>query len=53
MNADGMKGLSYEQCIPAVRQRLRDRMKWIWTEDIDSVYEASKQSMNPGLGLNA
>lgn len=53
MNAHGMKGLSFEQCLSIVIQRLKDRMRWIWTEDIDAAYEGLKQSMSAGLNLNA
>ncbi|KAJ4253833.1 hypothetical protein NW762_010228 [Fusarium torreyae] len=34
-----LEGLNYEDCLPVVRDLLKDRMKWIWTEDIDQVYE--------------
>ncbi|KAH7153658.1 hypothetical protein EDB81DRAFT_649045 [Dactylonectria macrodidyma] len=39
MKAEEVAGLSYEDGLPIVRDLLKDRMKWIWTEDIDQVYE--------------
>ncbi|KAJ3502852.1 hypothetical protein NM208_g16639 [Fusarium decemcellulare] len=34
-----VEGLNYEDSLPVVRDLLKDRMKWIWTEDIDQVYD--------------
>jgi len=42
MQAAGMEGLSYDECLPLVAERLRNRMKWVWTEDIDEAYELAK-----------
>jgi salicylate hydroxylase len=39
MQRDDMKGKSYDECVPLIRDSLKDRMKWIWNEDIDAVYE--------------
>lgn len=39
MQREDMKGKSYDECIPLIRDSLTDRMKWIWNEDIDSAYE--------------
>jgi salicylate hydroxylase len=36
-----MKGKSYEECIPIIHDSLKDRMKWIWNEDIDAAYEGA------------
>src|ERR1700749_4871138 len=33
MQTDEMVGKSYEECLPIVRDSLKDRMKWVWTED--------------------
>ncbi|CRG86012.1 hypothetical protein PISL3812_03015 [Talaromyces islandicus] len=38
MQADEMVGKSYDDCLPIVREQLKDRMKWIWLEDLDDVY---------------
>lgn len=39
MRAEEVSGLSYEDGLPIVKSLLKDRMRWIWTEDIDRVYE--------------
>ena len=39
MQTDEMIGKSYDECLPIVRDSLKDRMKWVWTEDIDLGYE--------------
>lgn len=40
-----VEGLSYEDSLPVVRDLLKDRMKWIWTEDIDQVYEKALNTL--------
>ena len=45
IQADGLKGVDYDACLPKVRDRLKDRMKWVWTEEIDDVYESEKAKM--------
>ncbi len=45
MQSPDMKGLSFEACMPLVKERIASRMKWIWTADIDSVYEAARSSL--------
>lgn len=42
MQAGDMTGQTYEECLPLVKLRLQDRMKWIWTEDIDTAYEKAR-----------
>jgi salicylate hydroxylase len=37
-----LHGLSYEECLPIVRELLKDRMTWIWSEDIDVAYDNAK-----------
>lgn len=34
---------SYDEAVPLVAQRLHDRMKWIWYEDLDAIYEKARQ----------
>jgi salicylate hydroxylase len=36
--ADMMKDLPFDQCVPEIRKRLMSRMKWVWTDDIDAEY---------------
>ena len=39
LQAEGLKDKTFEECIPELRNRLKDRMKWVWTEDIDAAYD--------------
>ncbi|KAH0528900.1 hypothetical protein TsFJ059_003711 [Trichoderma semiorbis] len=43
MQTAEMKGKNYEDCLPLVRDSLKDRMQWIWTGDIEAEYAAKKQ----------
>ena len=45
MQTDAMRGLPYEECLPLVAERLRNRMKWIWSEDIDEAYLKAKKQL--------
>ena len=45
MQADGLRGLEFDACLPKVRDRLKDRMKWVWSEEIDDAYESEKAKM--------
>ena len=45
MQTEEMIGKPYEECLPLVRDSLKDRMKWVWTEDIDASYEAARKKM--------
>ncbi|OTA02866.1 hypothetical-protein [Trichoderma parareesei] len=42
MQTPEMKGKAYEDCLPLVRDSLKDRMQWIWAGDIEAEYEAKK-----------
>ena len=48
MQSPDMKGISFEACMPLVKERIASRMKWIWTEDIDAVYENARNKMESG-----
>ena len=37
--ADIMKDLPFDQCVPEIHKRVINRMKWIWTDDIDAEYD--------------
>jgi salicylate hydroxylase len=39
MHGEDFKGLSYDQCLPIVADKLRHRMKWAWGGNIDAEYE--------------
>lgn len=45
MQRADMVGKSYEECIPLVRDALKDRMKWIWSADIDDIYEKARATV--------
>lgn len=45
MQAEGLRGVDYDACLPKVRDRLKDRMKWVWSEEIDDAYECEKAKM--------
>lgn len=37
--ADVMKDLPFEECVPEIHKRVIDRMRWVWTDDIDAEYD--------------
>ena len=37
--ADIMKDLPFDQCVPEIHKRVINRMRWIWTDDIDAEYD--------------
>ena len=41
MQSPDMRGLTFDDCMPLVKARIECRMKWIWMEDIDAVYDAA------------
>lgn len=45
MQTQDMEGLDYEECLPLVVEKLRDRMKWVWEEDTDEAYEKARKMM--------
>ncbi|KAI6867030.1 hypothetical protein KC338_g4562 [Hortaea werneckii] len=42
MQAEDMLDKSYEECIPMMAGRTRERMKWVWEEDLDAAYKRVK-----------
>ncbi|KAH6680659.1 hypothetical protein B0J14DRAFT_579072 [Halenospora varia] len=42
MQSEELKGLSFEECLPVIKGKMESRMKWIWDEDLDAVYEKAK-----------
>ena len=48
MVTDDLKDLLFEDCLPIIADSLRTRMKWVWSEDLGSVYEKAKTEA--GLG---
>jgi salicylate hydroxylase len=48
--ADIMKDLPFDQCVPEIHKRVIDRMRWVWTDDIDTEYEqAVKMRKSAGV----
>ncbi|KAJ4396184.1 hypothetical protein N0V93_000403 [Gnomoniopsis smithogilvyi] len=35
--------LPYDEAVPIVAERLQTRMNWIWTEDLDAIYDKARQ----------
>lgn len=44
MKSPDVAGRSYEDSLPIVKTKLEDRMKWIWSEDMDEVYEMARDA---------
>ncbi|KAL6241380.1 hypothetical protein RBB50_011644 [Rhinocladiella similis] len=42
--ADIMKDLPFDQCVPEIHKRVINRMKWVWTDDIDAEYEQARRN---------
>ena len=39
LQTEDMKDLTFEECLPLIAERTRERMKWVWEEDLDAAYE--------------
>lgn len=37
---EDMKDLPFEECLPLMAERTRERMKWVWEEDLDERFES-------------
>lgn len=48
MRSEDVVGLSYEDGLSITKAKLQDRMKWIWTDDIDSAYEKARKNLKMG-----
>lgn len=35
--------LSYDEALPTVAERLQTRMNWIWSEDLDAIYDQQRR----------
>lgn len=40
MQGEAFKGLTFEECLPVVAEKMKTRMRWVWGADIDSEYDA-------------
>lgn len=43
MQGPDFEGLSFEQCLPIVRDKLKDRMAWVWSGNVDADYVKAKE----------
>lgn len=39
MRTQEMKGLSYDECLPMVKEQVKEIMHYMWLEDVDASYE--------------
>lgn len=46
MQAEGMVDLPYEECLPIMAERTRNRMKFVWEVDLNDAYENGKKTTN-------
>lgn len=54
MQTDDMIDKSFDECCPMIADRTRERMKWVWEEDLDAAYESRRDDSKspPGPGQN-
>ena len=43
---------TYDECIPMFAERTRERMKWVWEEDLDASYERRRDASTDVNGMN-
>jgi salicylate hydroxylase len=48
LQGEGLGGKTFDECMPELRNGLKDRMDWVWTEDIDAMYEKTAAEMRSG-----
>jgi salicylate hydroxylase len=42
MQGPDFEGLSFEECLPIAAEKLKDRMAWVWSGDIERDYNMAK-----------
>lgn len=42
---------SLDECIPIMAERTRERMKWVWEEDLDAAYEKARDGLTNGASV--
>jgi salicylate hydroxylase len=57
LQTDDMKDKTFEECLPMIAERTRERMKWVWEEDLDAAYEKIRDGkgelVEDGVGKKA
>ena len=43
MQTEDMIDKSFEECMPIMAERTRERMKWVWEEDLDEAYDKMRR----------
>lgn len=46
LQTEDMIDKSLEECLPILAERTRERMKWVWEEDLDAAYEKERDGKN-------
>ena len=44
LQTEDMIDKSFEECCPMIAERTRERMKWVWEEDLDAAYEKERDA---------
>ena len=53
MEGPTFEGLNFEECLPIVKEKLQNRMKWVWGADVDKQYEEVAQMVtHPAAATN-
>ena len=45
MDGSDFDGKTFEQCLPVVRDKVKDRMAWVWKSNLEEDYAAVKETM--------
>lgn len=45
MEADFLRGKHFDECLPIVRDDLSSRMKWLWDDDVDELYDKLRDQL--------
>lgn len=43
LESPDLADLSFDEALPTVVERLKTRMQWIWSEDLDAIYDQQRQ----------
>ncbi len=46
MQGPDFEGLSFEECLLVAAVKLKDRMKWVWSGEVDKDYISVKEKMD-------